>query len=95
MKTTTYKHLERRTDKRSKHLFIKGTNIRASTIWHDTYIEVMSAAEIAEDRELPVEAIYEALHFCQENWKLIVEESRQEGELLESLNLPKPAEKAS
>ena len=33
----------------------------------------MRPLEIAEDRDIPVEAVYEALTYCQENWELICE----------------------
>ena len=35
---TTYGYLEHRPDKRTRELFIRGTGVRASTIWHDRYI---------------------------------------------------------
>ncbi len=57
----TYKHLERRPDKRSQELFVRGAGIRASTIWHDRYVSRLSPSEIAKDRDIPIEAIYEAL----------------------------------
>lgn len=79
----TYKHLERRPDKRSQELFIRGTGIRASTVWHDRYVSRFSPAQIAKDRELPVEAVYEALAYCQENWEVICRERDLERQRLE------------
>ena len=46
-----YQHLEKRPDQRSRELFIRGTGIRASTIWHDRYISRFSPAQIARDRD--------------------------------------------
>jgi hypothetical protein len=30
-----YQHLEKHPDKRSQELFVRGTGVRASTVWHD------------------------------------------------------------
>jgi hypothetical protein len=32
---TKYQHLQERSDNRSREPFVRGTGIRASTIWHD------------------------------------------------------------
>jgi uncharacterized protein (DUF433 family) len=58
---TGYKHLERRSDKRSQELFVRGTGIRASTLWHDRYVSRLSPDQIAQDRDIVVDAVYEAL----------------------------------
>ena len=69
-----YLFLKDRPDKTSTELFIKETGIRASTIWHDRYISRIAPDEIAKDREISVEAIYEALDYCLENWESICTE---------------------
>ena len=79
----TYRHLERRSDKRSRELFIRGTGIRASTVWHDRYVSRLHPSRIAKDRDLPVEAVYEALAYCQENWEFICQEKDLERQRLE------------
>ena len=78
-----YQHLEKRPDKRSRELFIRGTGIRASTIWHDRYISRFSPAQISRDRDIPLEAAYEALSYCQENWESICLEKDMERQRLE------------
>ena len=50
---TTYIYLEHRPDKRTQELFIRGTGVRASTIWHDRYISRMTPHQIAQNRDLP------------------------------------------
>lgn len=67
--TTTYRYLRARPDKKTPELFIADTGVRASTIWHDRSIPRMSPAQIAGDRDLPLEAVYEALAYCQEHWE--------------------------
>ena len=57
MKTQrTYAYLEPRPDKQTQELFIRGTGVRASTIWHDRYISRMAPPQIAQNRELAEEA---------------------------------------
>jgi uncharacterized protein (DUF433 family) len=78
-----YKHLEKRPDKRSQELFVKGAAVRASTMWHDLYVSRLHPKQIAQDRDIPVEAVYEALAYCQENWETICHETDQERQRLE------------
>lgn len=80
---TKYQHLEKRSDKRSQELFVHGTGIRASTVWHDRYVSRIPPDQIAKDRDIPVEAVYEALAYCQENWEGICHEKDLERQRLE------------
>ena len=63
---TTYRYLVERPDKSAQELYIRGTGVRASTIWHDRYVSRIPPEQIAQDRELPVAAVYEALAYCQD-----------------------------
>ncbi len=63
---------------------VTDTGIRASTLWHDRYVSRMRPPEIARDRDIPVEAVYEALDYCQENWEAICQERDAERGQLES-----------
>jgi uncharacterized protein (DUF433 family) len=78
-----YQYLEQRPDKRSQELFVRGTGVRASTIWHDRFISRFSPDQVARDRDLPLEAVYEALDYCQENWERICKEKDSEKQELE------------
>jgi len=78
-----YVHLEKRYDKRSPELFICGTGVRASTVWHDRYVSRVQPEQIAKDRDISLEAVYEALVYCQENWEDICREKDQERQHLE------------
>ncbi len=80
-----YQHLERRSEKKSQELFVRGRNMRASTIWHDRFISRFSPARIARERDLPLEAVYEALDYCQENWESICREKDLERQRLEEM----------
>ncbi len=78
--TVKFQHLESRPDKRSQELFIRKTGVRASTVWHDRYISRLSPQQIAQDRDISVDAVYESLAYCQENWELICAEKDAERE---------------
>jgi uncharacterized protein (DUF433 family) len=81
---TTYSYLEQRSDKQTQELFIRGTGVRASTIWHDRYISRMTPQQIAQSREIPKEAILEALAYCQDSWEVICAEKDAERVWLEA-----------
>lgn len=83
---TIYRYLDSRPEKKSEELFVRGTGIRASTIWHDRYISRMTPDQISSDRDIPVEAVYEALAFCQEEWENISRQKDSERQRLESLD---------
>lgn len=78
-----YLHLQKRSDKHSQELFVRGTGIRASTVWHDRYVSRRHPGQIAEDRDISVEAVREALAYCQESWENICREKDQERQWLE------------
>src|SRR5216684_226520 len=63
--------VQHRPDKRTQELFIRGTGVRASTIWHDRYIARMTPHQIAQNRDLPAAAVLEALGYCQDHWDVI------------------------
>jgi uncharacterized protein (DUF433 family) len=77
-----YRHLERRADKRTQELFIAGTGIRSSTVWNDRYVSRLRPDEIAKDRDIRLEAVYEALEYCRDNWEIIWTEKDREREHL-------------
>jgi uncharacterized protein (DUF433 family) len=81
----TYQYLEQRPDKKSQELLVRGRGVRASTIWHDRFISRFSPDQIAADRDLPLEAIYGALDYCQENWESICREKDLERQYLEQI----------
>src|SRR5262245_54988847 len=75
---TTYSYLEPRPDKQTRELFIRGTGVRTSTIWHDRYVSRMTPQQIAQNRDLPVVSVLEALAYCQDHWEVICAEKDAE-----------------
>jgi uncharacterized protein (DUF433 family) len=50
-----------------RQLFVKGRRIRAWVLYCEHVGQNMSAEEIAADRDLPVEAVREAIAYCASN----------------------------
>ena len=67
----------------ARELEVRAAGIRASALWHDRYVSRLRPSEIAGDRDIPVEAVYEALDYCQENWEAICEMQDRERDKLE------------
>ena len=68
-----------------RELEVRDAGIRASTLWHDRYVSRLRPLDIAGDRDIPVEAVYEALDYCQENWEAICEVQDRERGLVHGL----------
>jgi hypothetical protein len=61
-----WKWLERDPKSSLKQLSIKGRRIRALSVYRDTLGEgAMTPEEVAADRDLPLEAVLEAIKYCQ------------------------------
>jgi uncharacterized protein (DUF433 family) len=89
---TNWKYLEPRPCSLYRQLFIKGTRIRAEVLsWdRDREEEPWSAEEIAEQYGLPLEAVKEALAYCDSNPPEIEEDHRREEMLDEATGISDP-----
>jgi uncharacterized protein (DUF433 family) len=67
-----------------RQLYIKGGKLLASTIWQDMIANNMSAEQAAENWNLPLVAIYEAIDYCENNRELLKLEAAEERYRLES-----------
>lgn len=61
-----------------RQLYIKGRKLRASTIWSDMIVNEMTPEEAAEDWDLPVAAIHEAVCYCKTHEALLNLEAEEE-----------------
>jgi uncharacterized protein (DUF433 family) len=66
-----------------KQLYIKGRKLLASTIWRDMTANQMSPEQAAENWDLPLSAIYEAIDYCQKHQEIIKLEADEERYRLE------------
>ena len=67
--STTWKYLAPNPKSAYKQLFIQGRRIRARTLYgmYMSAEEPMAPEEIAREYDLPVEAVKEAIAYCQSN----------------------------
>jgi uncharacterized protein (DUF433 family) len=75
-----------------KQLFVKGRRIFARTLYGAYMSEEtpMSVEEIAEDRDLPLAAVLEAIAYCESNPAEIEEDRRREERLMEATGMNDP-----
>src|SRR5205085_11718089 len=66
---TTYHYLEPHVGSSYKQLFVKGTKLRADIIYSAAYPrgegDDRTPEQVAEDYGIPVEAVYEAIRYCE------------------------------
>ena len=61
-----------------KQLYIKGRKLLASTIWRDMTANPMSPEQAAQNWDLPLSAIYEAINYCENHQELVKLEADEE-----------------
>ncbi len=67
-----------------KQLYIKGRKLLASTIWRDMTANGMSPEQAADNWDLPLSVIYEAMNYCQSHQELLKLEADEERYRLET-----------
>lgn len=92
--TTTYQYLEPRPGSSYRQLFIKGTRIRAEIIFSAAYQrgdeDDRSPEQVAEDFGIPLEAVHEAIRYCESKPVEIAYDHRQEDLLIEAHGMNHP-----
>jgi uncharacterized protein (DUF433 family) len=58
--------------------YLKGRRLRASTVWRSMLTNEMTVEEAAADWDLPVEAVREALSWCEADRELIAAEAAED-----------------
>ena len=89
---TQYVFLARDPGSSYKQLAVKGRGIHARTLYGRFMSEEdpMTPEEIAADYDLPLEAVREAIAYCQSNPPEIAEDFRREEALAEALGMNDP-----
>jgi uncharacterized protein (DUF433 family) len=90
--STQYKFLERNPKSNYKQLFVKGTKIFARTLYgrYMSEEEPMTPEEIAEDYSLPIDAVREAIAYCDTDPVAIREDFAREEALMEATGMNDP-----
>jgi uncharacterized protein (DUF433 family) len=89
---TTWKHLAPNPKSAYKQLFLKGRRIRARDLYgmYMSAEEPMTPAQIAADYDLPLEAVEEAIAYCQADPPAIKEDFEREERIMEATGMNEP-----
>jgi uncharacterized protein (DUF433 family) len=89
----TYKHLARKPKSVYKQLFVKERWIAARTLYGKYAREEspMKPEEIAADYDLPLEAVQEAIAYCESNPPELAEDYAREEALMEATGMNDPS----
>jgi uncharacterized protein (DUF433 family) len=87
-----WKHLERRPGSSYKQLYVKGTKIWAWTLYCETMHEEESRTpeQLAEDFQIPLEAVQEAIAYCKSDPPEIHDDYRRDQRLAEAIGMNDP-----
>lgn len=83
MTTTQWQYLESRPHPWRKQLYIRGRRQKAFTVWSDMIVNELTPSEVAENKELPLAAVMEAIEYCEANRELLKKEAQEERRRLE------------
>jgi hypothetical protein len=75
---TAWQYLEERPHPWRRQLYVKGRRLKAFSVWSDMIANHLTAEEIAQSRDLPLEAVRECVRYCEENRPLLEDECDQE-----------------
>jgi hypothetical protein len=77
--TTIYTYLAPREGSRYEQYFFRGRNLRAETLYRATIgPEPMTSEEVAEDCNVPVAAVLEAIRYAVDNASLLQREREED-----------------
>jgi len=80
---TQYKYLGPRYGSSYRQYFLKGSKIRAEVLFAETVGPgARTPEEVAEDYEVPIEAVYESIRYCQENEDVLDQDREEETRLI-------------
>jgi uncharacterized protein (DUF433 family) len=92
--STTYVHLAPNPKSAYKQLFVKGTRIRARVLygWYACE-EPLAPEDIAREFNLPIEAVREAIAYCESDPPELLEDYAREEALTEAAGMNEPGYK--
>ena len=86
-----YKYLGPWRGSNYRQYFYKERKIRAEVLYRETVgLEPRTPEEVAQDYDVPVEAVLEAIHYCTHNEELLRQERERERENIRAHGLDKP-----
>jgi len=72
---SNWKFLEPREESWRKQLYMKGRKLPASSVWYSMLVNNMTPEESADDWDLHIEAVYEAIRYCVIHRELLKQEA--------------------
>ena len=78
MTATQWQYLEQRSHPWRKQLYIKGRRMKASTVWIDMLANELTPEEVAENKDLSLAAVKEAIEYCESHQDLLRKEAQIE-----------------
>lgn len=78
----SWRYLEAHPHPWRRQLYVTGRRLRAFSVWSDMIANHLSAEEIAQSRDLPLEAVRECIRYCEENRQMLADECDQEHQWL-------------
>ncbi len=81
---TQWQYLEKRPHPWRQQLCFKGRRLKAFDVWSDMIVNDMTPQEAAFNWELPLDAIEEAIEYCQTHQDLLRREAEEERRRLEA-----------
>lgn len=86
-----YQYLEPRPRSHYRQLWVKGRHIRAEVLYRFTIgTEPRTPGEVAQDYDLPVEAVQEAIDYARRNQEVLEAERAREASRMRQLGLDQP-----
>jgi hypothetical protein len=88
---TQYQYLDHWPGSHYRQLFYKQRKIRAETLYRATVgPEPRTPEEVAEDYDIPVDAVHEAIHYCTNNADLLQRELQDDLADMHARGMDKP-----
>ena len=83
MTTTQWQYLEKRPNSWRQQLYFKGKRLKAFDVWMDMMVNMETPEETAENWDLSLDAVMEAIEYCQTHQELLNQEAEEERLYLE------------
>ena len=83
MTTTQWQYLEKRLHPWRQQLYFKGKKLKAFDVWMDMMVNKDTPQEAAENWDLSLDAVMEAIEYCQTHQELLNQEAEEERLYLE------------
>jgi uncharacterized protein (DUF433 family) len=80
---TTWQYLEKRPHPWRQQLYFKGKKLKAFDVWMDMIVNKETPEDAAENWDLPLAAVIEAISYCEQNRQLLEQEAQSERRYLE------------